>query len=105
MTAEREVFDAAETSELGIQDDIDVGVIQIKAETLDQINAALRRIDEGRYGRCLECGCEIAEVRLQALPFAIRCRSCEDARESANQRERTIAQRMGASAVFRDISE
>ena len=39
--------------------DIEFALIQMKAETLDQINQALSRLDEGAYGYCLECGEEI----------------------------------------------
>jgi DnaK suppressor protein len=42
------------------------------------IDAALRRMDQGVFGTCVDCGSEIATERLQALPFAIRCE--EDAR-------------------------
>ena len=52
--------------------DLEFAPIQMKAETLDQINQALSRLDEGAYGYCLECGEEIPELRLRALPFAIR---------------------------------
>ncbi len=60
----------------------------MKAETLDQINQALSRLDEGAYGYgyCLECGEEIPELRLRALPFAIRCKDCEEALEVAEER-------------------
>jgi len=63
--------------------DIEFALIQMKAETLDQINQALSRLDEGAYGYCLECGEEIPERRLRALPFAIRCKDCEEALEVA----------------------
>jgi DnaK suppressor protein len=58
----------------------------MKAETLDQINHALSLLDEGAYGYCLECGEEIPERRLRALPFAIRCKDCEEALEVAEER-------------------
>jgi hypothetical protein len=67
-------------------------LIQLKAETLNKIDAALRRIEEGNYSDCSECGDEIAEARLRALPFAMRCRDCEDVREATDQRERSLAQ-------------
>ena len=66
--------------------DIEFAPIQMKAETLDQINQALSRLDEGAYGYCLECGEEIPERRLHALPFAIRCKDCEEALEVAEER-------------------
>ena len=77
------VLDAVESSEADIQDDIEFALIQMKAETLNKINDALRRLEEGTYGNCFECGEEIAEKRLRALPFAVRCKDCEEAREVA----------------------
>ena len=68
--------------------DLEFAPIQMKAETLDQINPALSRLDEGAYGYCLECGEEIPELRLRALPFAIRCKDCEEALEVAEERVR-----------------
>ena len=97
------VLDAAETSEADIQDDIEFALIQMKAETLHKIEEALRRLDEGTFGYCFECGEEISERRLRALPFALRCKDCEEAREVAQQRERLQAQRRGAAALFLDI--
>jgi DnaK suppressor protein len=37
------------------------------------IDAAMRRMDEGSFGACVDCGYEIPHERLVALPFAIRC--------------------------------
>jgi DnaK suppressor protein len=98
-----EVFDAVESSESDIQDDIEFALIQMKSETLNKINDALRRLDQGDYGNCFECGEEIAEKRLRALPFAVRCKDCEEAREVAEQRERQMAARRGTSSLFFDM--
>ncbi len=98
------VFDAGETSEADIQDDIEFALIQMKAETLTKIDAALVRLEEGTYGNCFECGAEIAEQRLRALPFAVRCKHCEEAREVALQRARTQAQRRGSASLFADMT-
>lgn len=46
-----------------------------KAE-IPLIHAALRRIDDGSYGECVRCGAEIAEARLDALPWTPFCREC-----------------------------
>ena len=94
---DRDVFDAAESSEIDIQDDIGFALIQMKAETLKKIDTALRRIEVGDYGECFECGDEIAQARLRALPFAVRCRDCEAVREAADERERA---HRGSSALF-----
>ena len=89
------VLDAAETSEADIQDDIEFALIQMKTETLHKIEEALARLDEGTYGYCFECGDEVSERRLRALPFAVRCKDCEEAREVAAQRERQSQRRSG----------
>ena len=101
-TAEREVLDEGESSEVDIQEEIGFALIQMKAETLNKIDAALSRIGEGTYGECFECGEEIPEARLRALPFAVRCKDCEEAREAAESRER-MSQRRGSSALFVDM--
>jgi DnaK suppressor protein len=103
MGGKNEVFDAVESSEADIQDDIEFALIQMKSETLNKINDALTRLDNGDYGNCFECGEEIAEKRLRALPFAVRCKDCEEARENAEKRERQMASRRGASSLFLDM--
>src|SRR6187399_1121255 len=97
---EREVLDQGESSEVDIQEDIEFALIQMKSETLNKINEALRRLEEGTYGNCFECGDEIAQARLRALPFAVRCKDCEEAREMAQQRERIQARRGSATLGF-----
>jgi DnaK suppressor protein len=70
---------------------------------LTQIDTALRRLDEGLYGNCFECGDGIAEARLRALPFAVRCRDCEQSREAADKRERLMDQRRGSQGRLDDL--
>jgi DnaK suppressor protein len=101
---DREVLDQGESSEVDIQEDIEFALIQMKSETLNKIDAALRRLEEDTYGNCFECGDEISEARLRALPFAVRCKDCEQARETAEQRERQLARRSSSSALFFDMS-
>lgn len=98
-----EVLDAVESSEADIQDDIEFALIQMKSETLNKIEDALGRLEQGDYGNCFECGDEIAEKRLRALPFAVRCKDCEEAREVAERRERQLASRRGAPSLFFDM--
>src|SRR5688572_27974408 len=101
---DREVLDQGESSEVDIQDDIEFALIQMKSETLNKIDAALRRLEEHTYGNCFECGDEISEARLRALPFAVRCKDCEEARETAEQRDRMMARKSSSSALFFDMS-
>jgi len=98
-----EVVDAVESSEADIQDEIEFALIQMKSETLNKIEDALMRLEQGDYGNCFECGEEIAEKRLRALPFAVRCKDCEEAREVAEKRERQMAARRGAASLFLDM--
>jgi DnaK suppressor protein len=97
------VLDSAESSEADIQDEIEFALIQMKAETLNKIDEALRRLEEATYGYCFECGEEISERRLRALPFAVRCKDCEEQREMAQQREQKMTQRRGAASLFLDM--
>src|SRR5919201_1192235 len=98
-----EVLDAVESAEADIQEDLEFALVQMKSETLNKINDALMRLEQGDYGYCFECGEEIAEKRLRALPFAVRCKDCEEAREVAEQRERQLAARRGAASLFFDM--
>ena len=98
-----EVLDAVESAEADIQEDLEFALVQMKSETLNKINDALGRLEQGTYGNCFECGEEIAEKRLRALPFAVRCKECEEAREVAEQRERQLAARRGTSGLFMDM--
>ena len=98
------VVDAEETSVADIQEDIELALIQMKAETLTRINEALGRLEENTYGRCNECGQEISPQRLRALPFAIRCKDCEEARERAMAREKAMTSRRSSVMMFLDMS-
>jgi DnaK suppressor protein len=98
-----EVLDAVESAEADIQEDIEFALVQMKSETLNKISDALVRLEQGDYGNCFDCGEEIAEKRLRALPFAVRCKDCEEARENAQQRERQLASRRGTASLFLDM--
>ncbi len=98
-----EVLDAVESAEADIQEEIEFALVQMKSETLNKINDALARLEQGDYGDCFDCGEEIAEKRLRALPFAVRCKDCEEAREAVQQRERQLNTRRGTSSLFLDV--
>jgi DnaK suppressor protein len=98
-----EVLDTVESAEADIQEDLEFALVQMKSETLNKITDALVRLEQGTYGNCFECGEEIGEKRLRALPFAVRCKDCEEARETAEQRERQLASRRGSSSLFLDM--
>jgi len=99
----REVLDEGKQSDADTHDDIAAALLQLTSETLTLINGALRRLQDGTYGVCVECGDTIAEARLRALPFAVRCRDCEEVHELRGQHRRG-AVRKGAGALFCEAS-
>jgi DnaK suppressor protein len=50
-------------------------------QLLESIDAALYRIEEGDYGKCIHCGDPIQEKRLEAVPWARHCLRCQDLNE------------------------
>lgn len=52
-----------------------------EAQQLELIEAALTRIDSGKYGYCMRCGTLIPEARLEVLPAAVLCVGCKSAAE------------------------
>jgi DnaK suppressor protein len=50
-------------------------------DILDQVEAAIYRIEDGGYGRCEECGEQISKSRLNAIPYAADCVRCASEKE------------------------
>lgn len=61
------------------------GLAEIESSQLAQVEEALQRMEDGTYGRCVDCGKPISQARLQALPFAIRCIDCQAAFEGGGR--------------------
>jgi len=91
----KEVSDDLEHSDIAIQRDLELALLQMKSETLTRVQEALVRLDAGDYGFCRECQEEISERRLEALPFAVRCQACEEKREQDRGQARRLALRRG----------
>ena len=83
-----DAHDVLDVSAAMAQSDIRVSLINSRADTLVAIDAALARLDEGRYGHCESCGKPIAAARLRVVAFALRCTRCEDAKETADRARR-----------------
>jgi DnaK suppressor protein len=96
------VGDALDRSDAGIQGDIDLALLQIRTDTLTRIDVALRRLEDGKYASCVECERDIAERRLRALPFAVRCQACEERRENESGHVRRLAERRGGPLLFEE---
>ena len=55
---------------------------------LYHIDEALRRIHDGSYGKCIECGEDISHARLEAVPHARFCIKCKEKEELRKAQER-----------------
>jgi DnaK suppressor protein len=75
------VLDDGDLSVMDLSEDISLRQLSTHRETLLKIDTALRKLTEGTYGVCEDCGDEIREERLKIMPFAIFCRDCQENRE------------------------
>jgi len=66
----------AETATATLDREIDFTLEENSGQVLVEIDAALKRIDDGTYGTCSNCGKEIAQERLEAYPWAALCIDC-----------------------------
>jgi DnaK suppressor protein len=61
------------------------------ASLIRDLRAALKRVDEGAYGVCIDCEEPIAPKRLAAVPWTPRCLSCQNDLEAAADEDRRLA--------------
>ena len=66
----------ADTATETVDREIDYTLEENSENVLAAIDAALKRMEEGTYGKCVNCGKEIGEERLAALPWATLCIDC-----------------------------
>jgi DnaK suppressor protein len=86
-------LDDGDWSVVDLSEDISLKQLSTHRENLQKIDEALRKVDEGTYGICEDCGEEISDKRLKILPFAIYCTDCQENRERIEEivrRERTV---------------
>jgi DnaK suppressor protein len=102
-TAQREKIEGTPFGDrpaLSPDDEMGFAVADRRAGMLAQIDLALKKMDEGSYGRCEVCEEEIVPARLRAQPFAIRCTRCQELWERDQSRGDT-----GAGPRGRGLSE
>lgn len=89
---ERQLVDTAlddgDWSLVDVTEDINLSKLTTHKETLNKIDEALRKMNEGTYGICEDCGVEISEARLSVIPFAIHCVDCKEKRERMEEFEK-----------------
>ena len=76
----RDPIDDATTSQ-SISEALQEGTIA--SRTLLEVQDALRRIEAGTYGKCLDCGRDIEPARLEAIPWAEYCLKDQERRDRA----------------------
>jgi DnaK suppressor protein len=73
-----QTMDSGDSSFMDLLQTLGAKKIDIRQEELIKMDAAERKLNEGTYGTCEECGAEISEERLAAVPYAVRCLQCEE---------------------------
>lgn len=81
-------LDDGDWSVLDLAEDLDVALLERHKDALNRIDESLRKLKEGTYGICENCGQEISEKRLRALPFAIYCVECQHKKEELEEIEK-----------------
>jgi RNA polymerase-binding protein DksA len=82
-TGEDAVYDnhLADTATETYDRELDYSLEENSEHVLTEIDAALKRIADGTYGQCTNCGTQIPEERLEARPYATLCIECQRHRE------------------------
>ena len=62
--------------------ELDIVLLEMRSREVQEIEAAVHRLEAGAYGRCIACGAAILGSRLRARPFAVRCRMCQETAET-----------------------
>jgi DnaK suppressor protein len=85
-------LDDGDWAVVDVSEDLNLSRLTAQRKTLHDIDESLRKIDEGTYGICEECGEEISEKRLSVLPTATLCLSCKENKEQfeALEKEGTV---------------
>jgi len=75
----------ADVSSDNARHEMELRLLTEEGNVLELIEAAIRRLIDGEYGKCLDCGQAISEARLEARPYAIYCIKCKSEREKRNR--------------------
>lgn len=70
-------------AQVATERDLELALDDRESIGLRAVDAALARIEAGRYGECTDCGADIPAARLQAAPEALRCLACQTRLETA----------------------
>jgi DnaK suppressor protein len=80
--------DVGDQALMDLERELGISLMEMRNRRRQSIDEALTRLQEGTYGICAECGVEISEKRLQAVPFAKLCVECQARQELLEKIER-----------------
>jgi len=86
-------MDVGDLSQFDLDSDINYSLLQGQLERLKSIEEALRKLEEGTYGYCEECGEPIPIKRLKVLPFARYCVRCQEKIEKLSKQKMKLLYR------------
>ncbi len=78
------VGDSADEAVADLLSDLDSAEITRDVNDIRELEAAMARLADGTYGRCVHCGTDIPLARLRAQPAALRCVACQDVYEKTH---------------------
>ena len=73
--------DMAELGSGNFDQEFTLSMLGSEKDAIDQIDGALKRIEDGSYGQCATCGVKLAKSRLEAIPYAAQCVRCASKQE------------------------
>ena len=76
----------AELGSGNFDQELTLSLLGSESDVLDQIEAAIERIEDGSYGLCETCGEQIPKTRLDAIPYAALCIHCASQQEESHGR-------------------
>ena len=81
--------DSGDQAMMDLQRELGISLMEMRNRKRQLIDDALARLAEGTFGYCAECGVEISEKRLAAVPFARLCVQCQSQQELLEKIERS----------------
>ena len=77
-------IDMAELGSGNFDQEFTLSLLGNEKNALNQIEAAIERIEDGNYGRCETCNVQIPKARLDAIPYAVLCIQCASQQEEGH---------------------
>ena len=81
------VLDTGDWSVFELTDTLKLKALESHRQTLIKLDESISKLDEGSYGVCDDCDEEISPGRLKVIPFATRCRDCQENFEESGASE------------------